>query len=96
MRKLAYPDTTPFSDSASSADFTYLDSEKELAKVLNIQTTGIKEFHIEVKTSKEAENGFVFTSRQLRTVSPPLNSLIGRCAKCISIAERIGTRYTLF
>lgn len=39
-----------------------------MATLLNISVDSPKTFHIEVKTSKAAENGFSFSSRQFKTV----------------------------
>ena len=76
MRKYIYPDIPAFNDGKSFADFTYHDYTGELAKLLGIQAEGYKTFHIEVKTSKAAENGVAFSSRQFNTVLASVNSLI--------------------
>jgi hypothetical protein len=58
-----------FGDANSLSDFTYYDSMGAMALLLpDLSTDGPKTFHIEVKTSRDAENGFAFSSRQLNTV----------------------------
>lgn len=76
MRKHAYPYTDVFYDGNSFADFTYTDDTGAMAAILEIPVKGHKKFHIEVKTSKGAENGFAFSSRQLNTVLARVISLI--------------------
>lgn len=39
-----------------------------MATLFDIEIDKPKTFYIEVKTSKEVENGFAFSSRQLNTV----------------------------
>jgi hypothetical protein len=67
-RKIVYPDIPSFYDGDSFADFTYHDYEGKLAQILGLQVAGNKTFHIEITTSKAAENGFAFSARQLDTV----------------------------
>jgi hypothetical protein len=67
-KQYAFPKASNVNDRDSSSDFTYHDTTGELAKVLNIVTSdsnGLpKMLLLEIKTSREPENGFVFTSRQ--------------------------------
>ena len=68
MRRHVFPGLPPFNDVDSCSDFTYCDYTGTMATLLNISVDSPKTFHIEVKTSKAAENGFSFSSRQFKTV----------------------------
>ena len=57
-----------FNDKDSFADFTFEDSEGIMAALLDVQTDQPKTFLLEVKTSKEIKNKFMFSSRQFKTV----------------------------
>ena len=55
-------------DSDSRSDFTYKDTTGMLAALLDTPIDRPKTFLLEVKTSRDAENGFVFSSKQFKTV----------------------------
>jgi hypothetical protein len=70
LRKYAFPEVPEFGDANSLSDFTYYDGTGRMAALLNlaVDANRPKMFHIEVKTSRGAENGFAFSSRQFNTV----------------------------
>jgi hypothetical protein len=72
-KKYAFPELPNFKDRDSSSDFTYYDATGVLAAILEIVPDGPKTFLLEVKASKNPENSFQFSSRQLqlvRTLNP--------------------------
>jgi len=83
LRKFTFPELPAISDQNSLSDFTYEDENGTMAAFLNIPGDGGRVFHIEVKTSKEVEDGFSFSPRQFKTVIDMLAWLIYIDAKCI-------------
>jgi hypothetical protein len=68
LRKHAFPELPTFNDQDSSADFTFEDTTGVLAALLNIRIDLPKTILLEVKTSKDTENGFAFSPRQFKMV----------------------------
>lgn len=67
-KNYAFPELPNFNDRDSSSDFTYHDATGVLAAILGIVPDGPKTFLLEVKASKNPENGFQFSSRQFKLV----------------------------
>ena len=67
-RNYAFPMLPKFNDKDSSSDFTYFDATGLMAAILDLTTDGPKTFLLEIKTSKNFERGFMFSSTQFKLV----------------------------
>ena len=68
LRRYAFPQLTVFKDQDSVSDFKYNDTEDKLAKLLGISDGRPRNLLLEVKASRDVENGFAFSPRHFRTV----------------------------
>lgn len=69
LRQHAFPELETPKDKEYCSDFTYVDTNGTLAAILKLSPETPRIFFLEVKSSRENEDGFAFSSRQFKIVS---------------------------